>query len=102
MPEKIESLLPNGQRVVFAVHESSVATEHAHAVIIKDAGDDPDCTHQAHMTVDVRLLSDSVNQVLLKGGDGVGTITMRGLGLDVGSLRLTRFHVKILKLIFVK
>ncbi|NYT46392.1 MAG: cobalt-precorrin-5B (C(1))-methyltransferase [Candidatus Methanofishera endochildressiae] len=36
------------------------------------------------MTVDVRLLSDSVNQVLLKGGDGVGTITMRGLGLDVG------------------
>ena len=84
VPEQIESLLPNGQRVLFAVHESSVAADHAHAVIIKDAGDDPDCTHKAHMTVDVCILSDAANQVLLKGGDGVGTITMRGLGLDVG------------------
>ncbi|GFO71368.1 cobalt-precorrin-5B (C1)-methyltransferase [Bathymodiolus japonicus methanotrophic gill symbiont] len=84
VPEKIESLLPNGQRVSFAVHASSVAKDHAQAVIIKDAGDDPDCTHKAHMTVAVCILSDTANQVLLKGGDGVGTITMRGLGLEVG------------------
>ncbi|NYT46391.1 MAG: hypothetical protein H0A75_00375 [Candidatus Methanofishera endochildressiae] len=32
--EKIESLLPNGQRVVFAVHESSVATERTCAKFI--------------------------------------------------------------------
>lgn len=84
IPEQIESLLPNGQRITFVVHEGSVAKDYAHAVIIKDAGDDPDCTHQAHMTADVRVLADSVNQVRLKGGDGVGTITMRGLGLEVG------------------
>lgn len=84
VPEQIESLLPNGQRVSFAVHQSSLTADHAQAVIIKDAGDDPDCTDKAHMTVDVHLLAESVNQVLLKGGDGVGTITMRGLGLEVG------------------
>lgn len=84
VPEQIAALLPNGQRVSFTVHASSVASGHAQAVIIKDAGDDPDCTHQAHITVDVQVLSDSTNQVLLRGGDGVGTITMRGLGLEVG------------------
>ena len=61
VPEQTEPLLPNGQRVSFAVHESSVTANQARAVIIKDARDDPDCTHKAHMTVDVRLLADSVN-----------------------------------------
>lgn len=84
VPAQIETLLPNGQRVMFVVHEGSVTEYCAHAVIIKDAGDDPDCTHGAHLTAEVRLLTDSVDKVQLKGGDGVGTITMRGLGLDVG------------------
>ncbi|MCK5355844.1 MAG: cobalt-precorrin-5B (C(1))-methyltransferase, partial [Methyloprofundus sp.] len=84
VPEQIESLLPNGQRVTFQVHDGLANESHAHAVIIKDAGDDPDCTHGAHLTVDIRLLTDAINTVQLKAGDGVGTITMRGLGLDVG------------------
>lgn len=84
VPEQIDSLLPNGQRILFAVHEGTVTEQCAQAVIIKDAGDDPDCTHGAHLTVNVRLLTDSANKVRLKGGDGVGTITMRGLGLEVG------------------
>ena len=84
VPEQIESVLPNGLRVIFAVHDGSVDKSHAHAVIIKDAGDDPDCTHGAHLTADVRLFTNAANKVLLNGGDGVGTITMRGLGLEVG------------------
>jgi len=80
----IESLLPNGQRVTFNIHEAKLSGGQAKAVIIKDAGDDPDCTHNAAITVTVRILSEAANQVILKGGDGVGTITMRGLGLEVG------------------
>ena len=82
--KQIESLLPNGQRITFQVHDGLASGSHAHAVIIKDAGDDPDCTHGAHLTVDIRTLSNSINTVLLKAGVGVGTITMRGLGLEVG------------------
>jgi cobalt-precorrin-5B (C1)-methyltransferase len=84
VPEQIESLLPNGQRVIFAVTEGSCDTTHAHAVVIKDAGDDPDCTHKAHLTADITILPEQANRVVLSGGKGVGTITMRGLGLDVG------------------
>lgn len=84
VPESVECLLPNGQQVIFSVTEGRVDGHCAHAVIIKDAGDDPDCTHGAHLTADVCLLTSSPDEVVLKGGVGVGTITMPGLGLDVG------------------
>ena len=83
VPEQIESLLPNGQRVTFAVTEGYCDSNHAHAVVIKDAGDDPDCTNKAHLTIDIKVLPEQAEQIILAGGEGVGTITMRGLGLEV-------------------
>jgi len=85
VPEQIESLLPNGKRVFFTVTNSYCTAEQAHAVVVKDAGDDPDCTHQAQLTVDVKILPEQAGEIILMGGDGVGTITMRGLGLEVGA-----------------
>ncbi len=83
IPEQIESLLPNGQRVTFSVIEGFCDARHAHAVVIKDAGDDPDCTDKAHLTADLELLPEQSQKIILAGGEGVGTITMRGLGLEV-------------------
>jgi cobalt-precorrin-5B (C1)-methyltransferase len=84
VPETVESLLPNGNVVQFAVNDGRCDGIAAHAMVIKDAGDDPDCTDKAHLTADVRLLPDQPGVVLLLGGFGVGTVTMPGLGLDVG------------------
>lgn len=84
VPDDVECLLPNGQRVHFSVTEGYCDEEHAHAVVIKDAGDDPDCTDKAPLTADVRLLSKHSDTVTINGGRGVGTVTMRGLGLAVG------------------
>jgi cobalt-precorrin-5B (C1)-methyltransferase len=84
VPELVESLLPNGQRVTFAVTEGACDQLGAHAVVIKDAGDDPDCTDKAPLTADVKLVDNAAGEVILKGGPGVGKVTMRGLGLDVG------------------
>jgi cobalt-precorrin-5B (C1)-methyltransferase len=84
VPEQVESLLPNGDLVTFAVHEGRCDGAHAHAVVIKDAGDDPDCTDKAHLTADVRWLAELPGQVRLAGGAGVGRVTMPGLGLEVG------------------
>lgn len=86
VPDEIESLLPNGSRVRFAVQDGRVdaAAGLAHAMVIKFAGDDPDCTDGAHLTVDLRLLPDQAGVVDYVAGDGVGTVTMRGLGLEVG------------------
>ncbi|MRW84471.1 cobalt-precorrin-5B (C(1))-methyltransferase [Pseudoduganella sp. FT26W] len=84
VPAEIESLLPNGSRVNFLIHDGSCGDGRAHAMVIKFAGDDPDCTDGAHMTVDLRLLPGEAGVVSYVAGDGVGTVTMKGLGLEVG------------------
>jgi len=84
VPKIIESLLPNKALIKFSVTNGRCDTQLAHAVVIKDAGDDPDCTDKAPLTADVRLLDGQKGEVILKGGEGVGTITMAGLGLEVG------------------
>jgi len=84
VPEEVESLLPNGSRVRFAVHDGGCSAQAAHAMVVKFAGDDPDCTDGAHLTVDLRLLPGRAGDVLYVAGDGVGTVTMPGLGLEVG------------------
>ncbi len=84
VPEQIESFLPNGQRVQFAVVDGWAHEGQAHAVVIKDAGDDPDCTDKAHLTADLSVLDGQSEQILIEGGEGVGQITMPGLGLEVG------------------
>ncbi len=83
LPSRIEARIPNGQLVTFEVIEGELSEQHARAVIVKDGGDDPDCTHGAHITADLRLLPHSPNQVKLKGGAGVGVVTLAGLGLEV-------------------
>ena len=84
VPNEVECQLPNRQRVQFAITDGYCDKGHAHAVVIKDAGDDPDCTNKAPLTADVRLLPEQAGEVIIKGGKGVGTVTMRGLGLEVG------------------
>ncbi|UXH79100.1 cobalt-precorrin-5B (C(1))-methyltransferase [Roseateles amylovorans] len=84
VPDRIESLLPNGQRVWFEVHDGRCAPGSAHAMVVKFAGDDPDCTDGAHLTVDLQLLPGQAERVTFHAGDGVGMVTMPGLGLEVG------------------
>src|SRR5205807_4257369 len=50
--------------------------------VIKDAGDDPDVTHGARICAEVRRVD--VPGIQLRGGEGVGVVTLRGLGLEVG------------------
>ena len=83
VPASVVCHLPNGQDVSFPVIEGRVERGCAHAVIVKDAGDDPDATNGAHLTADVRLLPNAAGEIVLKGGPGVGVVTKEGLGLDV-------------------
>src|SRR4051794_1891176 len=82
-PAQVEVPLPKGeQRPTFPVERCEREGDGAVAVVIKDAGDDPDVTHGAHLTARVRLVAEP--GIVLRGGDGVGTVTRPGLGLEVG------------------
>ncbi len=78
----VEVALPDARLVPFAVERCEVATDRAEAVVVKDAGDDPDVTHGAHLTATVRWAAEP--GVHLEGGVGVGVVTRPGLGLEVG------------------
>lgn len=82
VPTWVEIALPSGQRVTFAVHHCELDGDRAQAVVVKDAGDDPDVTHGAHLTATVSWRAEAGLE--LRGGDGVGVVTKPGLGLDVG------------------
>jgi cobalt-precorrin-5B (C1)-methyltransferase len=81
-PAWVEIGLPSGRRVTFAVESATRDGDTATAVVVKDAGDDPDVTHGAHLTATVSWLSEP--GIALDGGEGVGVVTKPGLGLPVG------------------
>jgi cobalt-precorrin-5B (C1)-methyltransferase len=87
VPGSVVCRLPNGSEASFAVLDGRVEgaglERVAHAVIVKDAGDDPDATHGAHLTADVRWLPQRAGEIALQGGAGVGIVTREGLGLAV-------------------
>ena len=80
---QVEIGLPSGQRVEFVVDSCAVSAGRAEAVVVKDAGDDPDVTHGAHLTATVVWRGEP--GMGLEGGLGVGVVTKAGLGLEVGS-----------------
>ncbi len=90
---EIETTLPNRATVIFPLRRCEVLGD-AHAIcsIVKDAGDDPDCTHGAELVADVRLTRDAdrsraaeAPRIEIRGGEGVATVTKPGLGLEVGA-----------------
>jgi cobalt-precorrin-5B (C1)-methyltransferase len=80
--QSVEIGLPSGRRVRFAVDACTLTESQAEAVVVKDAGDDPDVTHGARLTATVRWRTDP--GLDLQGGVGVGVVTKPGLGLELG------------------
>jgi cobalt-precorrin-5B (C1)-methyltransferase len=70
------------RRVEFDVERCDFGDSWAEAVVVKDAGDDPDVTDGAHLTARVSLREE--RGLELDRGDGVGIVTKPGLGLPVG------------------
>lgn len=80
--------LPIGRRVTFAVSACEIGVGVARCSVIKDAGDDPDCTHGAEIVAEVRLRPET--GVGLDGGEGVARVTKGGLGIEIGEAAITR------------
>jgi cobalt-precorrin-5B (C1)-methyltransferase len=80
--KRVEIALPEGRRVAFPVDACTLTASQAEAVVVKDAGDDPDVTDGARLTATV-CWRDRPG-LDLQGGVGVGVVTKPGLGLELG------------------
>jgi len=81
-PEAVEISLPDASRVRFPVVSCRCDGETAEASVCKDAGDDPDVTHQA--TVQAAVSFAEGDDVYFAAGEGVGTVTKPGLSVAPG------------------
>src|SRR5205807_8734136 len=72
-----------GERPSFALATTRMDDNAATAGVIKDAGDDPDVTHGALICATVRLGAPG-SGVILRAGEGVGTVTRPGLPVPPG------------------
>ena len=82
-PQTVQITLPKGQTPNFELAKHELANGVAIASVIKDAGDDPDVTHEAEIIAKVQL-SEPGYGVRFYAGHGVGTVTLPGLPLAVG------------------
>lgn len=82
-PDPVSIVLPKGQEPAFPLAFETLGDGYASVGIVKDAGDDPDVTHGATIIASVRPLPPG-SGIRFSAGDGVGTVTLPGLPLDVG------------------
>ena len=74
--------LPIGKQVTFALHRCQFSAGEAVSSVIKDAGDDPDVTHQAEIGARVSWAAEEGVHFLR--GHGVGLVTRPGLPVPPG------------------
>jgi cobalt-precorrin-5B (C1)-methyltransferase len=79
---KAQIRLPIGTRVTLQLHTCAYTTDEGRSRVIKDAGDDPDVTHQAEICVRVTWYKRP--GVYFAHGPGVGLVTKPGLPVPPG------------------
>ena len=82
VPERVFVPFIGGGGVFVAIDACIPVENGAQCTVIKDAGDDPDVTHNA--LIGVRLYFKDAVGVTITGGEGVGRVTQPGLDLPVG------------------
>jgi cobalt-precorrin-5B (C1)-methyltransferase len=81
--QQVQITLPEGQTPVFKIEWTKREGDSVTCAAIKDGGDDPDATHKAELRATVKLNGEA-GVVRFLQGEGVGKVTLPGLGLEVG------------------
>lgn len=79
---------PSGVTLCLNVESPQIEGQQALAAIRKDGGDDIDATHG--MLIFARVALNDSGEITLCGGEGVGKVTRKGIGLPVGSAAINR------------
>ena len=79
---------PNGEALALPIASVGPCAEGATATVVKDAGDDPDVTNGSAIVVTVAFSEEPGIHFLQ--GEGVGRVTLPGLGLPVGGPAINR------------
>lgn len=85
---QVSIVTPSGVTLNLNVESPHVEGLQGIAAIRKDGGDDVDATHG--MLIFARVTLTDSGDITLRGGEGVGTVTRKGIGLPIGSSAINR------------
>ena len=85
---QVSIVTPSGVTLNMNVESPHVEGQQGIAAIRKDGGDDVDATHG--MLIFARVTLNDGGEIVLRGGEGVGTVTRKGIGLPIGSAAINR------------
>ena len=80
--------LPDDEEMTLPVSHTEIEKNSATCTVVKDAGDDPDVTHGASIVVTVSFSNHP--DIRFLQGEGVGRVTLPGLGLEIGEPAINR------------
>ena len=82
IPGAVSVKLPDGSEIEVPLAQSRRGVASATASVKKDAGDDPDVTDGCFVTATVAFIS--TGDIVIRAGEGVGTVTKPGLAIPPG------------------
>lgn len=88
--------LPNGEWVKIPINSTIFKENCVTCSVIKDSGDDPDVTNGLEILSTVNLNSN-IRGVKFLQGEGVGIVTLPGLGLEIGDPAVNATPRKMIK-----
>ncbi len=94
-PSHSTVIVPIGQSITVAVHDSSICDAIATCTVYKDAGDDPDVTDGMPVCVCVRRTESP--SITIDGGEGVGRVTLPGLDQPIGAAAINSVPRKMIE-----
>ncbi|PVX52160.1 cobalt-precorrin-5B (C1)-methyltransferase [Balneicella halophila] len=94
--EKVSITLPNGEWVFIPISKIEVHEDEASATVIKDAGDDPDVTNGTRIQSTIKLNPNHKGVTFLQG-EGVGRVTLPGVGLPIGAPAINKTPQTMMK-----
>ncbi len=80
--DSVKFSIPDGEVFTLPIEDCMVGKDWAQASVVKDAGDDPDVTNGCTVSVKVELSHEPGIHFLQ--GEGVGRVTLPGLGIPIG------------------
>ena len=97
--EKITLQTPRGILLNLDVHDIDMQPDHVSCSIEKDSGDDPDITRGTRIFARVQYEKKipGMDQVIIKGGLGIGRVTKPGLDQPVGEAAINSIPRKMIR-----
>ena len=87
---------PKGILLNIKIHNVKITDDYVECSVQKDGGDDIDATHKMHIYARAEINNESLSNIEVCGGVGIGVITKKGLSVEVGKAAINPVPMRMI------